>query len=172
MKTISLILLGMITSLGVHAQTLTDQNMSPINSDSRQLVNYPPEVRAHLLANMREHLQALADIMDAFARAKYTEAADIADQRLGMTSQGATGCQMEGKGIKMMSNAMHLDHQMSQLMPEKMRELGQNMHKAANEFAVKAREADKDGSKAADAAVALAKIPQQCVACHTSFRIQ
>ena len=146
----------------------------PAGADTRQLVNYPPEVRMHALANMRGHLQALAEIMDAFANARYAEAAGIADSRLGMESPGAAGCRMESMDMKMtpMSEMDHLDHQMSLLMPEKMRELGQNMHRAANEFAAKARAAEKDGKNATAAAQALAKLTQQCVACHDSFRMQ
>ena len=57
-------------------------------------------------------------------------------------------------------------------MPEKMRELGQNMHKAANDFAAKARDAGTDSKKIKEAEIALAKIPQQCVACHEVYRMQ
>jgi hypothetical protein len=180
MKIIFCILLGMTSTLPAHAEEFTDnaQHMSVINSDSRQLLNYPPDVRAHALANMRRHLQALAEIMDAFAKAKYAEAAEIADTRLGMDSPGAAGCRpdtmkMDMKTMPMlMSESDHLNHQMALLMPEKMRELGQNMHRSANEFAVKARDADKDSKNVTVAAVALAKIAQQCVACHESYRMQ
>jgi len=176
MKILFCIFLSMISSLSAHAADLTNntQHMSLISSDSRQLVNYSPEVRAHALANMRGHLQALAEIMDAFANTKYTEAAEIAEKRLGMDSPGAAGCRMDGMDMKIMpmSEPTHLDHQMSLLMPEKMRELGQNMHTAANEFAVKARDADKNSKNVTAAAVTLAKIAQQCVACHESYRMQ
>jgi len=62
---------------------------------------------------------------------------------------------------------------MAKLMPEGWWGLGQNMHVSANEFANKARDAAKNGG--ADitlASVALAKITQQCVACHSSYRMQ
>ncbi len=172
MKIYFCLLLGMICSLSARADELTDhmQDKSKIIQDSRQWVNYPPEVRAHTLANMRGHLRALAEIMDAFASAKYAEAADIADRRLGMSSPGAAGCRMEE--INKMSESDHLDHQMQLLMPEKMRELGQNMHKAANEFAVKARDADKNSKDTTAAAISLARIVQQCVACHENYRMQ
>ena len=174
MKIFYCIALCMIGNFSANAEELADnaQRMSVSTGDSRQLVNFPPEVKAHALANMRGHLKALADTMDAFARKKYAEAADIADKQLGMGSQGAIGCQMKDMGMMPMSDTAHLDHQMSLLMPEKMRELGQNMHRAANEFAAKARDADKDNKNAASAAIALARIPQQCVACHASYRMQ
>jgi hypothetical protein len=125
---------------------------------------------------MRSHLQALAEVMDAFANAKYIEAADIADNRLGMNSQGAAGCRPDsmkmGMNMSSMTEADHLNHQMALLMPDKMRELGQHMHNSANEFATRARDAAKDNKNIKEAAVALAKITQNCVACHEVYRMQ
>ncbi len=178
MKILFCIVFGMISFLPAYADEFTNhqQHMSVIGNDSRQLLNYPPDVRVYALANMRKHLQALAEIMDAFANAKYDLAAGIADSRLGMDSSGAAGCRVDSMKMDMktmpMSETSHLDHQMSLLMPEGMRELGQNMHRSANEFAVKAREADKDSRNVAAAAIALARIAQQCVACHESYRMQ
>lgn len=178
MKNFFCILLCISCSLTAKAEEAMNhaQHMTVFNNDSRQLLNYPPDVRTQALANMRSHLEALSEIMEAFANAKYTEAADIADRRLGMSSQGAAGCRQDSikTGIKMtlMSESDHLNHQMSLLMPEKMRELGQNMHKSANDFAVKARDAEKDNQNVALAAIALARIPRQCVACHEVYRMQ
>ena len=178
MKIIFCIVLAMIGTLPAHAEEFANhmQHMSANGNDSRQLLNYPPDVRVHALANMRRHLQALAEIMDAFANAKYIEAAEIADTRLGMDSSGAAGCRPDTLKMDMktmpMSEFDHLNHQMALLMPEKMRELGQNMHRSANEFAVKARDAGKDSKNVTAAAVALAKIAQQCAVCHESYRMQ
>ena len=71
-----------------------------------------------------------------------------------------------------MTEANHLNHQMALLKPVKMRELGQNMHKSANEFAFQAREAEKDSKKVKVAAVALSITTQNCVACHEAYRMQ
>jgi hypothetical protein len=168
----------MIIALPIQAEEFMDhaQHMNAMSYDNRQLLNYPPDVRAHALANMRAHLQTLADIMEAFANAKYEEAADIADTRLGMDSPCAVGCRPEEMKMDMkmsrMAEADHLNHQMGLLMPDGMRALGQNMHKSANEFATKARDATKNSNSVSAAALALAKIPQQCVACHESYRMQ
>lgn len=174
MKTIFAILICMVINLPALAEDVTNHThpLSVINDDSRQLVNYPPEVRAHALANMRGHLKALADIMNAVANAHYAEAADIADNQLGMNSSAAAGCQPKDMKMMQMPKTSHLDHQMQQLMPEEMRVLGQNMHRAANEFAVKARDADKNIQNVTEANMALAKIARQCVACHENFRMQ
>jgi len=180
MKFFSGLLLGMLCILTAHAEEMMNhaQHMAATTSDSRELLNYPPDVRIHALANMRRHLQTLSEIMDAFANGKYAEAADIADSRLGMDSSGAAGCRPDTMKMKMsmkmtpMTEADHLNHEMALLMPEKMRELGQNMHKSANDFAAKAREAEKDSKQIKNAEIALAKIPQHCVACHEVFRMQ
>jgi hypothetical protein len=180
------IALGMVYSLAAPAEEMMDHDrhmgnmdhapqMSMAVNDARELLDYPPEVRAHALANMRGHLRALADIMAAFAQAHYAEAADIADSRLGMDSSGAAGCRpdtMNNMDMDKMSEADYLNHQMALLMPEKMRELGQNMHRSANEFATKARAAAKNRKNAQAAAAALALIPKQCVACHEKYRMQ
>lgn len=181
MKIYFCLLMCMIGSLNAHADEMKDhvQHNLPV-SDNRQMLSYPPDVRAHALANMRSHLKALSEMMIAFANGKYTEAADIADSHLGMESTGATACKPDTmkkameKNMKVlpMTETDHLNHQMAQLMPERMRELGQNMHKSANDFAAKARDAAKDSKYVQDAALALARIPQNCVACHDAYRMQ
>ena len=40
-------------------------------SDSRQAIDMPPALRAHMLANMREHLVALGEIQAALAADKF-----------------------------------------------------------------------------------------------------
>lgn len=147
--------------------------MSPTR-EARQLVKYPPEVKAHTLANMRGHLEAVGAIMDAMARGKYGEAADIADARLGMNSPGAAACRPHAaKGAMAgttMSGGGHLDHMMSRFMPRHMRELGQNMHRSANAFSAAARKAAKSGN-AAPAMAALATVLRNCAACHARYRL-
>ncbi len=141
-------------------------------SVERELVNYPPEVKAHMLANMRGHLQTLAQIMDALSKGKYDEAADLADARLGMGSEAAVGCRpgdMHNMQPMKVENS-HLDHQMSLLMPEGMRKLGQNMHRSANDFAAVARDAAKSGNGSA-AMAALGKVMENCAACHAAYRV-
>jgi hypothetical protein len=77
-----------------------------------------------------------------------------------------------GMNMSSMTEADHLNHHMAMLRPDKMRELGQNMHMSANEFAFQARDAEKNSQNVKVAAVALAKITQNCVACHEVYRMQ
>src|SRR5512139_515198 len=55
-------------------------------ADARLPVQFPEPLRTHTLANMRDHLLALGQIQEALARADFDAAADIAEERLGMSS--------------------------------------------------------------------------------------
>ncbi len=55
---------------------------------------------------------------------------------------------------------------MAPLMPQPMREIGTNMHRAASRFALKAQEGDLPGTYAA-----LRAVTAECVACHERYRI-
>jgi len=64
-------------------------------ADTRQTISLPVPMREHMLANMRDHLSALSEIQLALAAGRYEEAADIAEQRIGMSSlerHGAPRC--------------------------------------------------------------------------------
>ena len=55
-------------------------------ADTRQLVNFPAPLREHELANMRDHLITLQRIQYALGNGEFEKAADLAEQRLGMSS--------------------------------------------------------------------------------------
>ena len=147
-------------------------HMAALAGDGREVVNFPPEMRAHTLANMRDHLEALSEILTAMSGAKYADAARIADGRLGMESPSAEGCKGEAPaGAPQMSRPASMDHQMSQFMPEGMRMIGLEMHKSASAFAAEARKASKTGN-GKPALAALSRVTQQCAACHSAFKVQ
>jgi len=123
------------------------------SGDSRQKVELPPPMREHMLANMRDHLRALETVTRLLAEQRYGEAADEAESRLGMTSMQAHG-------------AVH----MAPFMPEGMRAVGTAMHRAASRFAVNARDAEVSGDLGA-AFAGLSEVMQQCVACHSVYRV-
>jgi hypothetical protein len=122
--------------------------------DPRERVRFPPEVRHHTLANMRDHLTALQEIDDALGRSDYAAAADIAEHRLGMSSM-----------------ALHGAHEIAPFMPAGMQKIGTEMHHAASRFAIEAQTAAATGD-ARPALTALSQVMRQCVACHTSYRVQ
>ena len=124
-----------------------------IHADSRQKVDLPEMMREHMLANMRDHLQALTDIQAALGRGDYDKAADVAEQRIGMSSLTSHG-------------AAH----MAPHMPAAMQAIGTSMHRAASQFARTAQEAAIDND-AKRAVTALSQVSAQCVACHAAYRV-
>ena len=125
------------------------RSTSAAEKDPRQKVKLPPQMRAHMLGNMRDHLQALSEIQAALAAKQLDRAADIAETRIGMTSLASHG-------------AAH----MAQYMPKGMQDIGTKMHHAASRFARTAQEGD--GQQALEN---LAQVTQQCVACHAGYRV-
>jgi hypothetical protein len=124
------------------------------SADLRQAVKFPAEMREHTLTNMRDHLLALQQIQDALARQKYTEAADIAEQRLGMSSL-----------------RLHGAHDASKFMPQGMQNVGTSMHRSASQFGAVAQEASVTGDLAKTLA-SLSVVTSSCVACHAAYRLE
>ena len=118
--------------------------------DARVPVELPPMMQQHMLANMRDHLETLDALLGHLATDELDAAADLAEQRLGMSSLDDHG-------------AAH----MAQFMPEGMRAAGTAMHRAASRFARVAEEGDRDR-----ALVALREVSAACVACHRGYRIR
>ena len=111
-------------------------------------------MKAHTLANMRDHLLALAQIQESLASGAYDRAAQTAEQRLGMSSLQAHGA-----------------HESSRFMPEGMRSLGTSMHRSASRFALEAQNSAATGDLK-PALAALAQLTQACVACHAGYRLE
>jgi hypothetical protein len=122
--------------------------------DSRVAVDLPAMMRAHMLANMRDHLQAIQEIQSSLAAGEYDAAAEVAEKRIGMSSLAAHG-------------ASH----MAGFMPKGMQETGTTMHQAASRFAVTAQETavTRDLPRALGA---LSRVTEQCVACHAAYRLK
>lgn len=171
---VSFAAIALMAGVTAHAQDHMDhqKHMAAGAADSRQTVNFPSEMREHTLSNMRDHLQALSEILTAMADARYAKAATIAKARLGMDSPSAEGCKNEGTApASQMSRPANMDHQMSRFMPEGMRKLGLEMHQSASAFAAEAAKAGRTGNAKA-ALAALSKVTQQCTACHSAYRMQ
>ena len=118
--------------------------------DQRELVAMPDMMRNHMLANMRDHLVAINEILVFLSTGELDKASDVAEQRLGMSALGGHG-------------ASH----MAKVMPQRMREIGTSMHRAASRFALRAEEGD-----AKAALMALPEVTSACVACHAGYRVQ
>ena len=122
--------------------------------DARQLVDFPEAMRAHTMANMRDHLLSLQQIDAALSKGDFDTAAKVAEQRLGMSSLEAHG-------------AAHL----AQFMPKGMQDIGTEMHHAASRFAVAAENASVSND-VRPALAALGDVMSQCVACHAAYRLR
>jgi hypothetical protein len=122
-------------------------------ADARQRVEMPEPMQEHMLANMRDHLAAMGEIQAALAAGNFERAADIAENRIGMSSLQSHG-------------ASH----MAPYMPKPMQDIGTTMHRTASRFARTAQEARVKGGVPL-ALNALAELTRQCVACHASYRL-
>lgn len=123
-------------------------------ADTRALVEFPPALAEHTLANMRDHLAALQEINAALARGQNDAAARIAETRLGMTSLQRHGA-----------------HEVAKYMPQGMRDAGTAMHRAASRFAIEAQTAGATG-ELKPALGALADVVAACVGCHAGYRLK
>lgn len=129
---------------------LTSSTFSFASEDSRQFVKLPERMQSHMMSNMRDHLVAINEILEFLGNNEMDKAADVAEQRLGMSSLGTHG-------------ASH----MAGFMPKGMQSAGTAMHKNASRFALKAQEGDL-----LSAYKSLSKVTSSCIACHSAYRIR
>jgi hypothetical protein len=116
----------------------------------REFVPLPQMMQEHMMANMRDHLVSLNEILSTMAGGDLESAAEIAESRLGMSSLQSHGAS-----------------RMAKFMPEGMRNAGTSMHRAASRFALKAQEGDPLAAYGS-----LAEVTAACVACHSAYRIR
>lgn len=135
--------------------------------DARQLLDFPPPMREHMLANMRDHVETLHAILDALAANDPGKASEIADARLSLASPGAASCDPNAAS----KGSDHMATMMGEHMPEQMRAYGFAMHEAASNFAVQAAKAKESGDLK-PALAALAAVTQNCAACHAAYRLR
>jgi cytochrome c556 len=125
--------------------------------DSRALVRLPEMMQEHMLANMRDHLLVLSEILANLAESKLDAAAKLAEQRLGMSS-----LERHGAG------------HMAPYMPKPMQDIGTSMHRAASRFGIVAQNAAVTPSLESMREVfrALHEVTATCAACHAGYRIR
>ena len=138
-RIVAITLLSLSMSFSTHAE-----------NDARQFVKMPEMMQQHMMANMRQHLESINEILFLMSNKKLDQAADVAEKKLGMTSLQS-------------HNASH----MAKFMPKGMRQAGTSMHKSASRFALKAQEGDQEG-----AYKILNDVTSACVTCHAGYRIR
>jgi len=126
----------------------------PAAPDRRLAVSFPAMLKAHTLANMRDHLLTLSEIQGYLATHDFVRAADVAERRLGMSSL-----------------ALHGAHDVARYMPKGMQDAGTAMHRSASRFALAAQEASVDHDLRRPLAL-LNEVTQSCVACHAAYRLK
>lgn len=122
--------------------------------DTRELVNFPPPLVEHTMANMRDHLATLQQINELLSRGEPDKAAKIAEERLGMSSLHLHGAE-----------------EVAQYMPQGMQDAGTAMHRAASRFAIEAQNAGATG-ELKPALSALGEVMSACVGCHAAYRLK
>lgn len=130
------------------------QGHNPAPADTRELVQFPPQLVEHTLRNMRDHLLALQEITDALAKGRHDDAARVAEERLGMTSL-----------------RLHGAHEISQFMPQAMQAAGTAMHRAASRFAIEVQNSAVTGD-VKPALQALSDVMTACAGCHAAYRFK
>jgi cytochrome c556 len=125
--------------------------------DARELVKLPEPMQEHMLGNMRDHLASLNDIIGDVGDGKFDEAANVAEQHLGMSSLTA-------------HDAAH----MAPFFPKPMQDMGTSMHHAASRLIIVLQDASVSPSldTMRNVSRALHEITQSCTACHASYRIR
>ena len=124
------------------------------NQDHRIEVDFPAPMKDHILANMRDHLQTISQIHEAMGKGQYDQAAQLAEDRLGMNA------------LK-----LHGAYENSKFMPQGMQEAGTAMHRNASKFAIEVQNAAATGDMK-PALIALSDTTKACVTCHAGFRLK
>ena len=123
-------------------------------ADPRVAVEFPEQMQAHILENMRDHLLAVNQILEAIGKSEYEKAATIAEDRLGMNALKTHGA-----------------YENSKFMPKGMQDVGTQKHRNASKFAIAIQNSSATGD-IKPAIMALSATTQACVACHAGYRLK
>lgn len=119
------------------------------SEDVREQASFPTPIKIALKQRMRENLMYVNQIGTALSENDLNLAADIAEYKLGLSSLGPHNARQEP------------------YMPQGMRHLGMEMHKASSRLARVAQEGDQ-----LSAFKSLSEVTNLCVACHATYRAE
>jgi hypothetical protein len=140
-------------SLAVHGESQETDTAGLDSSrftDMRTLVEIPEKPRLILLEDMLDHLTVLNEINHYLAANDLRAAAEVAET---------------GMGQSLLSKYQDVEMRPGRYMPKEMREIGWELHEAATQFAIVARQGNLQKTM-----IAYHRITGACVACHFSYR--
>ena len=131
--------------------------ISEEQKDVRTLIELPPDIEAKMLANMRDHIRALDDIIHAVEVGDYEKAESISESRIGWSSLIRQG-----------------DQEVADYWPEPMQAMADQMYDAGSNFVIVAQNASVEDSKEGYRKViaALGQMTSACRNCHEAYRLR
>lgn len=129
-----------------------DLSPEPQFSDMRTFVKMPEQASQILLEDMLDHLAVLNEINHYLAENDLLAAADVAEN---------------GMGRSLLGKYQDEDMRPGRYMPKEMREIGWELHEAASEFVIAAKQVNLKKTLSA-----YYRITSACVSCHYSYRIR
>jgi hypothetical protein len=158
-----------VTSSAAQPTNHVEMHTMSSTPDNREILDFPPPMREHMLRNMRSHFEAINEIILALSVSNGAEAAKIARTKLSLESVNAAACdpKQATKGGAMNDMAQ----MMARHMPEEVRALGYAMHESAGQFALEAEKLKTNGDPRPSLA-ALAKTTEHCATCHAAYRLK
>ena len=126
-------------------------------NDTRTMVKLPEHVKTKMLANMRDHVYALDDIIHAVRAGEYEKAQGIADSRLGWSSFVVSG-----------------DEEVADYWPKPMKVMADQLYKAGSNFVVLAHNAsvEESADNYKNVIGALGEVTAACRSCHETYRLR
>lgn len=125
--------------------------------DPRTKIELPDDVEKKMLVNMRDHIGALDDIIQAIEAGEYEQAKDVAESRLGWSSLVRRG-----------------DQEVANHWPKPMQQMADQMYRSASNFVIVAENASVEDSKEGYQKVlgALGDVTSACRGCHEAYRVR
>lgn len=127
---------------------VSEPSHAPTSTDTRMPLPLLPHMAQHQLANMREHLAAIQEILAALTTKDF-EGVERAAARIGSSEEMSQMCNHMGRGAPGFT------------------ELALNFHRTADGIGTAAKARDDEGTLRAVSATL-----QTCVGCHATYRQQ
>lgn len=125
--------------------------------DARTMIELPDNIEHKMLVNMRDHIAALDDIIQAVEAGKFEKAEEIAESRLGWSSLVRRG-----------------DQEVADHWVKPMQKMADQMYRSASNFVIVAQNASVEDSKEGYQKVlaALGDVTSACRSCHEAYRVR